>query len=97
MPLIAADHFDWEDLGRVRSGHDKWIAAINVLLELRLEMLLGRYRASVSIKRDLEHFIIEHFLNWSRIGCLLLLAFLLILVGRPINTHRVLNKILFLL
>ena len=61
--MIAADHFDWEDLGRVWSGYDKWIAAINVLLELRLEMLLGRYRASVSIKRDLEHFIIEHFLN----------------------------------
>ena len=97
MSLIAADHFDWKDLGRIRSGHYKRIAAINVLLELRLEMLLGRYRAPVSIKRGLEHFIIEQFLDWSRIGCLLLLDFLLILMGGPINTHRVLNKILFLL
>ena len=97
MPLIAADHFDWEDLGGVWSDHNKRIRAVDVLLELRLEMLLGSCRASVSIKRDLEHFIVDHFLNWSRIGYLLLLAFLLILVGGPVNTHRVLNKILFLL
>ena len=60
-------------------------------------MLLGRNRASISIKRDLEHLIIDHFMNRSRIGYLLLLDFLLVLVGGSIDAHHVLIKILFLL
>ena len=95
--MVAADHFNRKDLGRVRSGQDKRIGAVNVLFELRLEMLFGSRSASISIKRDLEHLIVEQFRNWSRIGCLLLLAFLLILVGGTIDTYRVLHKILFLL
>ena len=68
VPLVAADHFNRKDLGRVRSGHDKRIGAVNVLFELRLEMLFGSRSASISIKRDLEHLIVEQFRNWSRIG-----------------------------